>query len=136
VPNPASVTVTAHSVVDSTQSVEATVTINPRESVSMGSMAIDFGGQMVKATSAPRAVTVTNTGSTPQAIGGRIDGPPGNWQDFALTDDCPSMLAVGASCTFSVTFTPSTTGARIAYLVVDGFFEEEAIVDLGGTGTR
>ena len=113
----------------------ATVTFAPGESFSMNPTSVEFGNQMVNTTSAPRAVTVTNTGSTPQPVLGRINGPPGQWQDYAPTDDCPSMLAVGASCTFNVTFTPSATGDRVAYLVVDGVNDEEGLVNLGGTGT-
>jgi hypothetical protein len=91
---------------------------------------------MVNTTSAPRAVTVTNTGSTPQPVRGRIDGPPGQWQDFASTNDCPTMLAVGASCTLNIAFTPSATGGRGAVLVVDGTNDEEGFVNVGGTGTK
>jgi hypothetical protein len=46
------------------------------------------------------------------------------------------MLAVNASCTFNITFAPSATGSRHATLVVDGIFEEEGFVNLGGTGTN
>jgi hypothetical protein len=134
-PNPATVTVTASSLVDSTKSLEATVTISPPESFSVHPTSVEFGNQMVNTTSAPRAVTVTNTGDTPQAVFGRINGPPKQWQNFALTNDCSSMLAVGASCTFNITFTPSTTGGRGVYLIVDGIFEEEGFINVGGTGT-
>jgi len=136
VPDPAIVTVTASSVVDSTKSLEATVTLSPPESFSVNPTSVEFGNQMVNTTSDPRAVTVTNTGSTPQPVLGRMNGGPGQWQNFALTNDCPTMLAVGASCTLNVTFTPSATGGRGAYLLVDGTFEEEGFVNVGGTGTN
>jgi hypothetical protein len=130
------VTVTASSVVDSTKSAAATVTIIPNESFSMNLTSVLFGNQMVYTTSAPRAVTVTNTGSTPQPVRGRINGPPGQWQDFAYTNDCPSMIAVGASCTFNITFTPSAIGGRGATLVLDGNYDEEGFVSVIGTGTN
>jgi hypothetical protein len=136
VPDPAIVTVTASSVVDSTKSLEATVTLSPPESFSMNLTSVEFGKQMANTTSAPRAVTLTNTGSTPQPVRGRMNGPPGQWQDFASTNDCPSMIAVGASCTFNITFTPSATGGRGAVLVVDGIFDEEGFVNVIGTGTN
>jgi hypothetical protein len=136
VPDPAIVTVTARSVVDSTKSLEATVTLSPQQSFSMNATSVEFGTQMVNTTSAPRAVTVTNTGSTPQPVRGRMNGEPGQWQDFAFTNDCPSMLVVGASCTFNITFTPSATGRRGASLYVDGNFDEEGSVNLIGTGTN
>jgi hypothetical protein len=93
-----------------------------------------FGNQMVNTTSAVMAVTVTNTGSMPQPVLGRMNGAP--WQDYAHTNNCPSMLAVGASCTFNLTFRPSATGWRGASLLVDGLNEEEAGVNVGGTGTN
>jgi len=133
-PAPPTVTVTA--VVDSITSLTTTVTISPPESFAVSPKLITFDQQVVNTTSAPRAVTVTNTGSTSQSVLGRIGGQPGQWQDYASTNDCPSMLAVGASCTFNITFTPHATGSRAALLVVDGVFEEEAFVSLGGTGTN
>jgi hypothetical protein len=135
VPDPAIVEITASSVVESTKSLEATVTISPPESLSINPTSVEFGNQMVNTTSAPRAVTVINTGSTPQRVQGRMNGTPSHWEDFAFTNDCPSMLAVGASCTFNITFTPSATGGRGASLVVDGTFEEEGFVKVAGTGT-
>ncbi len=133
-PNPATVTVTASSVVDSTKSLEATVTLSPPESFSVNPTSVEFGNQMVNTTSAPRAVTVTNTGSMPQPVHGRVNGAP--WRDYAYTADCPSMIAVGASCTLNISFTPGATGDRGASLLVDGLNEEEGGVNLGGTGTN
>jgi len=133
-PTPPTVTVTA--VLDSITSLTTTVTINPPESVSTDPLLITFGEQLVNTTSAPRVVTVTNTGSTPQPVFGGIGGQPGQWQDFASTNACPSMLAVGASCTFNITFTPHATGGRAAFLDVSGVFDDEAFVSLRGTGTN
>ena len=75
-----------------------------------------------------------HAGTTPQPVLGRMNGGPGQWQNFALTNDCPTMLAVGASCTLNITFTPSATGWRSASLVVDGINDEEGFVNVGGTG--
>jgi hypothetical protein len=128
------VTVTARSVIDSTKSAAATVTIVPGQTFSVNPTSVAFANQMVNTTSAPRAVTLTNTGSTPQPVFARINGV--QYADFAQTNDCPAMLAVGASCTFNVTFRPSGTGGRGAWLLVDGILEEEGQVQLGGTGTN
>jgi hypothetical protein len=105
-------------------------------SFSLNPTSVVFDSQMVNTTSAPQAVTLTNTGGMPQPVFSRIGGTPGQWQDFAFTTDCPSTIAVGASCTFNISFTPSATGSRGANLGVDGFFEGEAFVNLGGTGTK
>jgi hypothetical protein len=60
----------------------------------------------------------------------------GDWADFAQINDCPAMIAVGASCTFTITFRPSSTRGWGGILVVDGHFEEQACVVLAGTGTN
>jgi hypothetical protein len=123
VPDPATVTVTARSVVDSTKSAAATVTIVPGQSFSMNPTSVVFGNQMVNTTSAPIAVTLTNTGSTPQPVSARMNGF--NYADFTQTNDCPPMIAAGASCTFTIAFRPSATGGRVGILVVDGSSEFE-----------
>ena len=112
------------------------VPIVPGQSFSVNPALVVFGSQMVHTTSAPRTVTVSNTGNVPQPVRGRMNGAPGQWQDFAHTNDCPAMLAVGASCTFNITFTPSIAGGRGALLVVDGLDDEEGLVDVTGTGTN
>jgi hypothetical protein len=111
-----------------------TVPFVPGQSFSLNPTSVEFGNQMVSTTSAPRAVTVTNTGNMPQPVRGRMNGAP--WQDYAHANDCPAMLAVGASCTFNITFRPSATGWRGASLLVDGLNEEEGGVNIGGTGTN
>jgi hypothetical protein len=40
--------------------------------------------------------------------------------DFVVTNNCPAALAPAATCTLSVTFTPTTLGARTATLLVNG----------------
>ena len=111
------------------------VPIVPGQSFSVSPTSVPFGNQIVNTTSGPRAVTVTNTGTLPQPVLGRMNGTPGHWQDFAHTNDCPPMLAVGASCTFNITFTPSVAAGRVAFLVVDGLNDEEGFVGVTGTGT-
>jgi len=111
-----------------------TVPSVPGQSFSVVAVSVQIRNQMVNTTSAPSAVTVTNTGSLPQPVHGRMNGAP--WQDYAYANDCPSMLAVGARCTFTITFTPGATGWRGASLLVDGLNEEEGGVNVGGTGTN
>ena len=140
VPDPAIVMVRATSTVDSRWSNTVPIVIvavaGASFSFSVSTSGVSFGNQMVNTTSAPISVTLTNTGSESQPVFGRVNGPPGNWQDFTLTNDCPSKIAVGATCTFKITFRPSATGNRIAYLIFDGVFDEEGFVNLMGAGTN
>ena len=140
VPDPSTVMVRATSALDSRWSNTVPIVIvavaGESFSFSVSPTAVPFGNQMLNTTSDPKSVTLTNTGSEPQPVFGRVNGSPGNWQDFTLTNDCPSKIAVGASCTFKITFRPSATGNRIAYLIFDGVFDEEGIVNLMGAGTN
>ena len=133
VPNPPTVMVTARSVTDPTAAVTATVTIiNTPPSFSLNPTSLAFGNQTINTTSTPRTVTLTNTGSTAAPIS--VVGINGvNFTDFAQTNNCPSVIAAGASCGFSVTFTPTATGDRMALLVADENFG--LIINLSGIGT-
>ncbi|MGA3026770.1 MAG: choice-of-anchor D domain-containing protein [Bryobacteraceae bacterium] len=76
-----------------------------------------FNSTPVGATSSAQQVTLTSTGTgaltiTSIAIGGTNPG------DFAQTNNCPGTLVVGASCTISVTFTPTATGIRSGTLII------------------
>jgi len=104
---------------------------------SMNPSSVAFGTQMVSTTSASIAVTLTNTSTTPQPVSPTMGGT--NYTDFAQTNNCPSMIAVGASCTFSLTFRPTATGNRIGVLVLEDLPGTEhyiALVGLTGTGTN
>src|SRR5258708_35801251 len=58
-----------------------------------------------------------------------------NHGDFAQTNDCGTTVAVGASCTFSVTFTPTAIGNRSAAVsITDNATGSPQQVSLAGTG--
>jgi hypothetical protein len=55
--------------------------------------------------------------------------------DFAQTNTCGTSLAAGASCTISVTFTPTATGSRTGTLTVsDDASNSPQSVSLTGAG--
>jgi F5/8 type C domain/Pectate lyase superfamily protein/Abnormal spindle-like microcephaly-assoc'd, ASPM-SPD-2-Hydin len=85
---------------------------------------VTFGTQNVNTTSAPRTVTIRNTGTAAAPISSvSTEG------DFAQTNNCPSSLAVNATCTANVTFRPTATGARNGNLRIGAL-----AVPLTGTG--
>ena len=85
----------------------------PSPAVSLNPGSLNFGNQVVGTTSAPQTVTLKNIGNAPLSISNiALSGT--NAGDFAQTNNCPSSLNNGASCTVSVTFTPSVTGTRSA----------------------
>ncbi len=83
----------------------------PVASVTPGSLA--FGNQAVNTTSAPQAVTLSNTGGAPLTFTASVAGA-----DFAQTNACGGTVAVGGSCVISLTFTPTVVGARSATLSI------------------
>jgi hypothetical protein len=79
-------------------------------------------------------VTLTNPGKTTLDISS-IGITGADQGDFAQSNNCPSTLTAGASCAISVTFTPTTTGARSATLtVVDNAQVNEQTATLSGKG--
>jgi hypothetical protein len=102
-------------------------------SVSLTPASIGFGTRKAGTTSPIKTVTVTNLGNalTIQSIviGGANPG------DFAQTNNCGSGLAAGASCTISVTFTPTVVGSRSATINInDSDPTSPQQVTLSGTG--
>lgn len=105
--------------------------------ISITGAPLNFGKQTVKTTSSAKSVTVTNNGSTAIKMGAITLT---DTTDFAISaNTCPasgSSLAPKASCTISVTFSPQTTGAIDATLVVnDSDPSTPQLVALSGTGT-
>jgi ASPM-SPD-2-Hydin domain-containing protein/Big-like domain-containing protein len=146
-PYPPNVVVTATSMADPTKAGTARVLIfkppppSCRPSIyfvfCVNPASVDFGTQTVNTTSEPRTVTLTNISSAAQHVFGGPAGVPGIWSDYSATTDC-SVLAAGASCTFSITFKPSATGDRSQSVLHiendDGAGDEGVDVALKGVG--
>ena len=119
--------------VGSPQTVSLTGT-GASTTVGLSPSSLSFGNQLLGATSAPQNFTLTNTSGSPLSITGIVISGlnPG---DFAQTNDCGTTVAVGASCTFSVTFTPTAIGNRSAAIsITDNATGSPQQVSLAGTG--
>jgi hypothetical protein len=98
--------------------------------VSLSPASLTFANQQISTTSAAQSVTLSNTGNATLNITSIV--PSGNYAD---TTTCAATLAVGASCTISVTFTPTATGTRTgAVTITDNAAGSPHIVNLTGTG--
>ncbi len=64
---------------------------------------LTFGNQPVGTISAPKAVTFSNPGDAPLSIAGVVAS-----ENFKQTNNCPSSLGPGASCTINISFAPTT----------------------------
>jgi hypothetical protein len=112
-----------------------TLTVTPAASV--GPTALRFGNVSVGATGGPRAATLTNKGKTSFTIGSfGITGSGTNASSFAMTENCPPILAAGASCSVNVTFKPTVAKSRVASLrIATSATAVPLTVHLSGTGT-
>jgi hypothetical protein len=102
---------------------------------------LDFGTQLVGATTASQTVTLTNNNATALAIASVAvvaTAPPAAATDFAIApgSTCAASLPAGMSCTVNVTFTPSVASAESAKLVfTDADPSSPQFATLTGTGT-
>jgi Abnormal spindle-like microcephaly-assoc'd, ASPM-SPD-2-Hydin len=98
--------------------------------VTMIPINLTFAAQAVGTTSVPKAVTLTNVGTTALSVSSVVATG-----DFAETDNCVGTVAAGSGCTLTVTFTPSATGVRTGTVTItdsDGATPQK--VQVKGTG--
>ena len=79
----------------------------PGSQLAISPATIDFGGESMGTTSLPQTVTVTNNGGTTITVSGIAAS-----SQFGQTNNC-STLGAGASCTVTVTFTPSAAAGPV-----------------------
>jgi probable HAF family extracellular repeat protein len=96
---------------------------------------LNFGAVVLGTSSPAKTVTLTNVGTTTLTMSGiAITGTTAG--NFSQTHTCGSSLAAGASCSISVTFKPTASGARAATLsVTDNAPGSPQTVSLTGIGT-
>ena len=99
--------------------------------VTLTPTSVAFPAQPVGTSSAAQAVTLTNSGSASLNISSlQVTG------DFLQTDNCPTALTSGSSCTINITFTPTASGTRSAALTIsDDAAGNSQTVPLTGTGS-
>lgn len=86
--------------------------------ISVANGAVAFSNVNLNST-AQATRTITNVGTGPAVITSiNLSGP--NAASFTQSNSCPSTLAVGASCTFAFTFTPTANGFYNASVDVNG----------------
>jgi hypothetical protein len=106
----------------------------PGPVVVLSPSSLTFAAQNVGTSSPAQMITLSNTGTAALNISniGVTGADPG---DFTQTNTCPASLAVGTSCTISVTFTPAATGTQTASVsITDNALRSPQFVLLTGTG--
>ena len=91
---------------------------------------LKFPTTSVGTSSAPINMTLTNHGFGPLNVVSVVANG-----DFSQTNNCTTGMAVGATCTISVTFTPTAKGTRTGTVAFgDNDFTSPQLVKLSGTG--
>ena len=97
---------------------------------SLSTTTLTFPTTTVAATSPAQTITITNTGGAGLTISNVT--ATGN---FAQTNNCPTSLAGGSSCSVSVTFTPTAPGNLYGTVVItDNAANSPQTVTLSGVG--
>ena len=121
----------------SEQTINLTGTgVTAATAVTVQPTSLSFASQAVGTASAPQNVTITNTRHANLDV--LRESPPGTTGDFSETNTCSALqdtLAVGQSCTVSVTFNPTASGNRAASLnISDNATGSPQSVVLSGIG--
>ena len=119
---------------NSPQTVSLTGSGTNGGSIGLSPTSLNFGNLASGTTSAPSSVTVTNTGnSTVTFTGIAVTGT--NSSSFAQSNNCPTSLTAGSTCTINVTFSPASTGSfSAAVTLTDNATNNPQSVPLSGTG--
>ena len=89
---------------------------------------ISFPNQGIFSTSATYPITFTNNQPTAVNLGIQVSAP------FAQTNTCGASLAAGATCTISVTFTPTVVQYYSSALTISGATSSPVSIALSGNG--
>jgi MYXO-CTERM domain-containing protein len=100
--------------------------------VVLSSTSLDFGRQSVGSSSAPKTVTVLNTGSSPLRI---ILVAIGAGEPFSVSPSAPFALASQESQALAVTFSPAAEGAASGTLTLTTDDPDRPIITVSLTGT-
>jgi phospholipase C len=100
--------------------------------VSLTPNPLSFGTKTVGVSSALKAATLTNLGTTALSISSvAVSG------DYTQSGTCKNNLAAGASCTINARFTPSAPGTRYGSVTIaDSDPASPQVLNLTGTGTE
>src|SRR5262249_28468448 len=97
----------------------------------LSSTSLTFPSQNLGTSSTPQTVTLTNSGNGLLTITNIAASG-----DFSQTNNCGGSVAVGASCTITIIFTPTTDGLRNgAVIITDNASDSPQTILLFGAGT-
>jgi len=104
---------------------------SPAPALVLSQPSLGFGMVTIGATSIPRSVTVSNSGSAALLFSGIQSAS----SEFKATHNCPASLAPGESCTITVTYTPASANAAESVVITSNAFSSPNSIALTGLGT-
>ena len=107
----------------------------PTQAAHVGPASLSYGTQPQSTVSAPKTITITNSGFAPLLVTGLTFGGASP-QDYLVSfNGCLGPIAPAASCTVGVSFAPQAQGASTASLqIASSDPASPATVALSGTG--
>jgi len=111
------------------------IVVSPAPAVVLSPTSLTFGDQLATTASTAQTLTLSNGGTAALSVTSvGIIGT--NAGDFSQTNNCGTSVAVSASCSINVTFTPSASGSRSGTLsIADNASGSPQTFSLVGTGT-
>ena len=99
--------------------------------VTVAPINLTYANENTGTTSVPQSITIKNFGSAPLNIASiAVTG------DFVSTNTCPAALPGGSTCTISVSYAPTKTGAEVGKVTItDNAFTGTQLITLAGFGT-
>lgn len=104
----------------------------PAPEVSLSQVALGFGTVTLGTSSAPRTITLANTGTGPLSI----TAIESSSTEFTVTHDCPASLAAKASCKLNVVYRPAVANAAESILIVSDAPSSPNSIVLTGLGSN
>ena len=98
---------------------------------------LTFAAQAIGTTSAAQSITIANTGNASLFINSAATRGANPLDFTEVSDGCSGLsLAAGTSCSVSITFSPTASGARSAtFILTDNAAGSPQTVPITGTGT-
>lgn len=103
--------------------------------VTLSATTLNFNTPQLVGTSSTQSVTLNNNGTATLSISIAVGGV--NPGDFSQSNTCGQTVPAGASCTISVTFTPTAAGTRTAQInITESADTNPLVITLTGTGIQ
>ena len=108
---------------------------DPPPMITVSTISVNFGSVTVGNTSAPRVITIKDTGTSDLTVN-EITLTGTNATEFGQTNSC-STVAKGGSCAISVTLSPTSAGSKSALVSISSNDPKKPIitVKLSGKGS-